>query len=198
MWWPAADRTCHVVVYRELALLDKALAYVRDWTMAVQAGGNAGVWPLHLAKHFVEVITFEPDAENFACLKLNTEKTTNIHAYDAALGSSAARCAVRHESAVNCGAHFVEYDAGDVPVMALDALDLKSCGLIVLDIEGAEPVALEGALETIERCRPAIMIENKGLSRRYGFTNGGVEREFDRIGYRIAERLHNDLIAVPA
>lgn len=198
MWWPAADKACHISIYRELRHLNRALAMVTDWTTAVQAGGNVGVWPLYLAEHFGEVFTFEPDEANAECLALNLRDAINVRHRRAALGSEPTRCGVRSELSANCGAHFVEYGAGDVEVTTIDGLDLPSCGILALDLEGAEAMALAGAVNTIRRCRPVIMVENKDHSRRYGVTGEELEAELGRIGYRVAVRLPNDLIAVAA
>ncbi|MFN3658800.1 MAG: FkbM family methyltransferase [Pseudolabrys sp.] len=57
---------------------------------------------------------------------------------------------------------FIDYsDEKTVPVqkIAIDALGLARLDLIKLDIEGMELEALQGARETIERCRPALLIE---------------------------------------
>lgn len=197
LWWPAADKVCHISVYRELRNLDRALCHVADWSVVVQAGGNVGVWPLHLAGFFAQVVTFEPDACNFACLSQNVAEMPNVRAVNAALGSTAGHCGTRVENISNCGAHFVEYEAGDVPVATIDGLDLTGCGLLALDIEGAEPLALAGAVETIRKFRPVILIEHKGLAGRFGFSDAEIEAELTRIGYRIAKRLTNDIIAVP-
>lgn len=198
MWWPAADKACHISVYRELKHLNRALSLVTDWTTVVQAGGNVGVWPLYLAEHFVEVITFEPDEMNAECMSRNLRDAVNVHQHRAALGSEAARCVVANEFDHNCGASFVEYGDGEVDVMTIDGLNLPSCGLLALDLEGAEAMALAGAVDTIRRCRPVIMIEHKGHCARYGYTMPEVEEELGRIGYRVAVRLPNDLIAVAA
>ena len=52
-------------------------------------------------------------------------------------------------------------DEATVPVqkMALDTLQLPRVDFIKIDIEGMEMEALEGASETIARCRPILLIE---------------------------------------
>ncbi|WP_019831778.1 FkbM family methyltransferase [Sphingomonas sp. PR090111-T3T-6A] len=47
----------------------------------------------------------------------------------------------------------------DVEVVALDNLNFARCDVIKIDVEGAEIKALEGARETIRRCRPIVMSE---------------------------------------
>ena len=50
-------------------------------------------------------------------------------------------------------------DAGTIPVIAIDTLNLRSCDLIQLDIEGGEYNALLGAVETIKEFKPVICLE---------------------------------------
>jgi FkbM family methyltransferase len=56
----------------------------------------------------------------------------------------------------------VSYKAKDlveVPMTTIDALSLQRLDFFKLDIEGMEIEALEGARETIVRCRPVLHIE---------------------------------------
>src|SRR6185437_3917126 len=47
-----------------------------------------------------------------------------------------------------------------VRVTPLDALELPSCHLLKIDVEGWEADVLRGARATIARCRPIIYLEN--------------------------------------
>jgi hypothetical protein len=46
-----------------------------------------------------------------------------------------------------------------VPVMPLDDLELTDVGLLKVDVEGHELAVLRGAVETITRCRPSLVVE---------------------------------------
>ena len=48
---------------------------------------------------------------------------------------------------------------GEVETIALDDMNLDNVGLIKLDLEGHEPKALEGMWETIDKCKPYLLIE---------------------------------------
>lgn len=47
-----------------------------------------------------------------------------------------------------------------VPTEPLDALGLTDVALLKVDVEGHEPEVLAGARETIDRCRPLVLIED--------------------------------------
>jgi FkbM family methyltransferase len=193
LWWPETDTECARVVFDTAVDLEAALPHVRDFGLCVQAGGNCGVWPLWLSERFEIVLTFEPDHLNFTALAANTHARPNIIRTQAALGDRAGLIGLAREPG-NCGAHFVS-GAGNVPTIRIDDLGLPACGLICLDIEGAEMPALIGAMELIERCRPVVVIEDKGLSERFGYKKGDAEQWLaDLAGYEVIARPHRDVV----
>jgi hypothetical protein len=66
-----------------------------------------------------------------------------------------------------------------VPVITVDALDLTTCRLIKMDVEGAEPAVLDGARATIERCRPVLYAECNSVE-----TALAIKRFYDSAGYK--------------
>jgi len=162
----------------------------------VQAGGACGVWPYRLAQEFSEVYTFEPEPENFRCLTENLAGVENIYDFQAALSSGNRQGSMSlHESEQgNCGAWYFEPDdEGDISTHPLDALLLTQCDLIQLDVEGHEYEALLGARETLLRCRPTVVIEEKKLPQ----TTGDITRArqlLEALGYREVGRIHRDVI----
>lgn len=194
IWWPDCDEKCHPVVPGQVKDVDKAVALCRDLRCAVQAGGNVGIWANHLAKTFDEVWTFEPDPENFQCLRLN-RAGMNIRAAPYALGAKAGRTNLElppHEKN-NVGAYRLS-DGESIPVVAIDEMAVPACDLIVLDTEGTEHIILEGAKKTLQTHKPILMIEDKGLSEHFGAPKGwteGIE------GYVVVDRVHRDVILAP-
>jgi hypothetical protein len=72
----------------------------------------------------------------------------------------------------------------EVDVIPLDHLRLEDVGLIKIDVEGAELGVLEGAGETISRCRPLMMIEIE--QRHHSRPIESVFAEILARGYRAA------------
>ena len=57
----------------------------------------------------------------------------------------------------------------DVPVATLDSFDLEAVDMIKIDCEGFELQVLKGAVETLKRWRPALIVEQKPDNcSRYG------------------------------
>jgi FkbM family methyltransferase len=193
--WPGDDTECAAVVFDTAVDLEHALPHVRDRSVCVQAGGNCGVWPRWLADRFGLVLTFEPDHRNFTALAANTHDKSNVIRFQAALGSAPRLVGLEREAG-NCGAHWVS-GAGNMPTLRIDDFALPSCGLICLDIEGAEIDALKGAVNTIGTHAPVIVIEDKGLSERFGYRKGDAEMWLASLfGYRVIARPHRDVVLV--
>lgn len=192
LWWPTHDYECRPSIIGDQGDLDVFYRHVKNFKVVIQAGGNVGVWPLRLAEKFQQVITFEPDDLNFRCLRLNTQKTPNIHSYNIALGDEMTMKGLA-QTPGNCGAHHIR-EGSDVQMISLDAINCDELGALVLDIEGYELQALRGARTLIEKNHPAILIEDKGLSEKYGVQKGEAVAWLERLGYKVAERIHRDVI----
>lgn len=191
--WPDNDDWCWRVIHDELPDLDAAIALTKGRAVAVQAGGNVGVWATHLAKSFAQVVTVEPDAVNYECLVRNVP--ANVTHQRAGFGAEPGAISMVNVNG-NAGAHYVG-GTGDVPIITIDSLDLPACDFLCLDIEGSEPAALRGAEQTIRRFRPVIMFEEKGLSERYyGIARDTAEKWVLGlgVGYKVAHKVRADVV----
>ena len=156
------------------------------------------MWPIALAKEFETVYTFEPHPLNFVALTVNTAHLPNVVRTQAALGvmPDLIRLELASHELANCGAFYVA-SGGQIPVVRIDDFQYPACDLLYLDIEGFELNALQGAVKTIIRHRPTIVIEDKGLSEKYGSQQGDAEKWLAGIGYVVAERVHKDVVLTP-
>ena len=195
-WWPDNDTDCNPAVLKEvykIALLDQ---YLEEKRVVVQAGGNVGVFPREMAKHFGAVYTFEPEAANFNCLARNCPES-NIIKFQAGLGSNHEQIQVgvsRPDLKNNCGAYQVT-GTGITPTIMIDDLELPACDLIYLDIEGYELFALQGGYETIKKYHPVIVIENKQLPLMYDVEpEQVVDFLVGEFHYEVKERVMRDVV----
>jgi FkbM family methyltransferase len=165
MKWPVGTRESQKQhALRHVESIYYAIDLCQQHRTAVQAGGNVGLWPLAMAKNFKKVLTFEPEARSYECLKANINGHDNIQYGQAALGEKEERCSIESRS---LGSHRVI--AGDaVPVIPLDVFKLDDVDLLQLDVEGYELKALRGAMRTIQKCRPIIQVEMRGFTEEYG------------------------------
>lgn len=191
MLWPTKDTECLGAVFNEIPKLLEVIELTKKG-IAVQAGGNCGVFASILAKHFQAVYTFEPDLVNFACLSANVPEF-NVFKFPSALGNQNSCISMRSgpvEDETNCGAYRVGGE-GLIPTLMIDQLGLPACDLIYLDIEGQELAALDGASETLRRFKPVIVTEEKGLG---GLKEGEIAEFLAMFGYLPLKKIQNDQI----
>lgn len=143
---------------------------VKPGTLVVEVGANIGAHTVELARLIGpkgELYAFEPQRLVFQnlCANLALNQLSNVFAYQMALGDSAGNILVppMDPSAVfnNGGVSLHGVDAGEsVPLSMLDMLDLPACHFLKADVEGMEVEVIKGGLNTIERYRPLLFVEN--------------------------------------
>lgn len=202
--WPAEDTECWPVIFDWSPDLETVFSIVERsgklFQSCVQAGGNMGVWPAILARRFTDVYTFEPDPRCFPYLVENVRNQANVYYYQAALGSRREHVSMTNLSGeeTNLGAQYperVDESQDGIPTIRIDDLGLSNCDLICLDIEGYELFALQGGFNTIEKCKPVIVVEDKGLSEKFGYAKGEIEKDLYKwFGYEVVARPHRDVV----
>lgn len=183
--------------------LRAALAYVTDFSLAIDGGAHIGTWSKPLSERFQNVIAIEPSEDTYTCLVSNLAHfgITNVTAMRLALGARAGTVAMalteKEVARKNTGARYA-VPGDEVEVHTIDSWHLPSLGFLKLDVEGSEVVALEGARETLVRCRPIVLFEDKLLWKRYGLPRDAPHQLLTRLGYRHLERASMDEIWGPA
>lgn len=144
----------------QIATLHKALGYVKDFTVAIDGGANVGDWLAVMLPRFAFVHAFEPNKKLFELLSNRFAGAAYI--YHAALWSHKCQVTLNDfpRAPTKDRAKFCT-EGGDIDAVSIDSLCLPSCGLIKLDLEGAELKALNGAKQTIKTFRPVLVIECK-------------------------------------
>lgn len=158
---------------------------------------------MKFAAHFQRVLTFEPDPKNYTALLYNIRDYPDITAFPMALASRSRQKVSMSRIEGNCGAHSMYFDSAEgLPTITIDDMAMpgdEDVDLIYLDIEGAEMLALRGAEDTIRRARPVIAFEDKGLSERFGYSQGDIEKWLaSEFGYAVKHRINRDVIMVPS
>lgn len=164
-----------------------------EFNVAVDGGAHRGIWTRVLAKRFTWVYAFEPMADNF----FRIPDFENVNKTNCALGDEEnTLCMAPGEH--NTGQWHIglnKYGLNPTAVIKLDSLKI-SPDFIKLDVEGYELLALRGAKETIERCRPAIMLEMNGLSERYGYTDEDLRTYLSELDYKEVGKWNKDYLFV--
>ena len=120
----------------------------------IDVGAFIGDHTVFYARHSPSVFAFEPNPEAFECLCRNVPH--NVRSFKLGLGAGPGRASIVQNA--NAGMAALVH-GHDIPIIALDSLNLSEVSFIKIDAEGWECDVLEGARETIARCRPVMLIE---------------------------------------
>jgi FkbM family methyltransferase len=167
----------------ELTLL-RPLLHPGD--VVIDGGANIGVHSLAFARAVGStgrVYAFEPQRLTYQMLAGNMalNDVGNVVARCEALGEAAGTICVPQieptKPANIGGLRLIDDDmpgleplepkgaSEEVPVVTIDSLQLRSCRLIKLDVEGMERQALVGGRQTIGHFRPVLYIDNSDRAR---------------------------------
>ncbi len=140
-----------------------------DGVVMLDGGANIGCFTVSFARAMQDwgsVLAFEAQERLFyaLCGNIALNNAMNAQAFNCALDCS--------DGYVNCpfpdyrmpgnyGAIRVDSGAGlKVTSKRIDSLRLERLDFLKIDVEGMELAVLNGALETIKRCKPLIMAEH--------------------------------------
>ena len=135
----------------------------------VDVGANLGIWSLVAATvgEAGKVVSLEPNPTTFQRLRENVDRNglgDTVELWQAAAsrqeGTAAFTCEAQHNISALTPTGGDLVGAIQVRTACLDdLLDGRSIAGIKFDAEGHEIAALEGAVRTIERCRPWLVVE---------------------------------------
>lgn len=145
----------------------------------IDVGANIGTHTVAFSKMVGPngcVVALEPQrvVHQILCGNIALNALTNVVLLNAAAGDRAGHVripAIDPTSEYNFGAIAVADKTSKsektdlVEVVTIDALNLQSCRLIKIDVEGMEPTVIDGARETIRRCEPALFVENNTVEK---------------------------------
>ena len=135
----------------------------------VDGGAYIGLLALQFSWRFKRVVCFEPIKENFECLQRNTGHVPTIERHHAALANTDGELVLtqsRGQKSFSWTALGESAHTETAHCHRLDTFKFENVNLIKLDVEGYELEALRGAVETIERCKPVVLIEDKHVEGR--------------------------------
>jgi FkbM family methyltransferase len=141
----------------------RAIAACKRKRVAIDGGAHIGLLSAPMLRQFKRVHAFEPAPDNFECLELNCP-SAKLTRHRAALAERSGVGVLHGMDGKPMGHSLESFRGGatlEVTTIALDDLRLSNVDLIKLDLEGGEYAALLGAQETITRCRPVVLIEEK-------------------------------------
>lgn len=157
-------RVLHAGAHYEASFLQAVLRKVtRADSVCVDAGAYIGTWTVALAMAYPagRVYAFEPNPGPFGLLEENVALNAcqGVTAKPWALGARRATGTLATPDPGNAG-HTVLSPGAGVEVWPLDALGLRRLDFLKVDVEGMEEDVIRGGAETLQRCRPAVLVEH--------------------------------------
>ena len=167
-----------------------ALGFITGCKQAVDIGGHCGLWSKELIKIFDHVHAFEPMAAHRECFVENVPERYTLH--PCALGEKAGHISL-HSTEGSSGDTWINGE-GQIPMLTLDSFNL-SPDFIKLDCEGYEYFALKGGEETIKRCKPVIIVEQKpGNGQKYGVRETEAVTYLQSLGATLRGEMVGDFV----
>jgi len=152
------------------------LPWIKKWRRAIDVGSHVGFWTIQMEKRFDLVECFEPVKEMRDCWWLNMERRKpgsnvdvvmipdGVSIWPMALAEFEGSVEMEYDPADSGGTHVRTTSVrSDQPVLAraLDSFDFEDVDFVKLDCEGYEDRVLAGAVATLKRCRPCVIVEQK-------------------------------------
>ena len=172
------------------------IPHIRQWRTAVDVGCHVGLWAMQMAKRFENVVAFEPVAAFRDCFAKNAWMR-GVKCFPYALGAVPGRVRMAYDPADSGGTHVdASAESGNVEMRTLDSFDFQNIDFIKIDCEGFEHHVLHGAVETLKRCKPCVIVEQKPhkLGPNFGITGTPAVTLLTSLGAKIRTEISGDYI----
>lgn len=174
---------------------DAAVSSCDKRRVCIDIGANVGLWSYDLVKSFDHVIAFEPVKEFRECFSKNVN-STNYTMHPVALGRTESLIEMNIVQGNTGHSHIdpTSVGKGTIPLKTLDSFNLTDVDMIKIDVEGFEEEILAGAMNTIERNKPVLVIEQQ----KHEYKNDRDETPAIKIlegwGYKVVEQFNKDWV----
>jgi len=190
----------------QLKNLDIAMRFVDNLGVAVDVGANIGEWTAKMAGLlFDKIFAFEPGEDVFEELVKLEKIYDNVWCFRKAVGNEmldSIELVSLQKKINNSYGRYIrqsKHKSGEVfinnaPMVTIDSLNLNALDLLKIDVEGAEVLVLQGAMNTVLKYKPVIIVEDSSYGKRYGYRQDVVDNVLKKWGARQVAYAHPDKI----
>lgn len=177
----------------------RALPEVRQYRHAVDIGANIGLWTRVMAACFDKVTAFEPNLETHEAFWLNVKQRGSfdgrVKLHPCGLSNEPGTLKLNTELR-STGFTRVDPEGNtEIEVRTLDSFGLEDVDLIKIDVEGWEHNVVKGGVETIRRCKPVMIVEQKpNNAELHGLKQFGAVNLLRKWGAREVANVSGDVI----
>ncbi len=174
----------------ELKVIKKILSIQNDRNVFIDVGSHIGFYSILYSFFYKKVFAFEPSKFQYDYLKFNKykNKLNNLKIYNAGLSNKTCkkniyvmgRSGGNNTVIQNNKKKFKPMDSYEVNLLKLDEINIKNVSLIKIDVEGYEYNVILGALKTIKKYNPLLVIEISNNKK-----NNKVIKKLEKLGYSI-------------
>lgn len=184
--------------------LDYASTLIDNWTRCLDVGSNMACSAVPYSQVFEHVECFEPTPFNIDLWKktIGANNITNCYLHEYGVGEKAYDTEIIIHERNGGHNHLTHYDKNPrakpersgrarakVKVRTIDSFNFQDVGFIKFDIEGYEKFALEGAVETIKRCRPTLQLEIRANQcRKFNYKAEDMIEWIRSLGYTVMSK----------
>lgn len=193
----------------ERHLIELFEAYVEPDSVVVEVGAHIGTHTVLLARlvgPWGRVYAFEPQRKTFRELyhNLALNGQTNAVPLRYAIGTGETRIIEMNPSTPgNEGGTGIGAGGDRAELRSLDSFGFERVSLLKIDVEHYEDEVLAGAVETIRRNRPVILVEIMGgddyatASPDVRARIDGTRATIEALGYTVTQVFKHDYVALP-
>ena len=185
----------------------EAMKWVKNFRTALDIGAHCGLWTMQIAKQFKAVHSFEPVAAHRECFEANlfgdspvlpAEIILHACAIGEKPGSVSMKTAPTSSGDTMVAGHtMLSHVEGDglIPLERIDDFKFIDVDFMKLDLEGYELFALRGAIETLKKFHPCVIVEQKpGHAQNFGLRETEAVDYLQGLGAKLRKEISGDFI----
>lgn len=160
----------------------------------IDVGAHVGLWsrPMIRRANTKYIWAFEPNKSVRECYVLNMGGFDNYSIFPVALGHKNTKGYLNVETDNSGNTNVHPTKSGNTEIRTLDSYNFKNVDYIKVDVEGFEYNFLQGATDTLNRCRPFVHLEMKSKNMRT--TKEEFKRFMKNIGYNEVKKVGAEVL----
>lgn len=161
--------------------------------IAIDIGANEGIFSYRLSKLYNKVIAFEPNVSISGHL-LEYAKKSNVEFHGIGLsdssGVSILHIPIKDGRALHGWSSLHRDNLAEahshielsINLKTLDSFEYENIAFIKIDVEGHELALIKGAVNTLNRCKPVLLIEVKEVNLK------AIDQMLQNLGFKRSDR----------